>query len=416
MADRTSTDAGPTVRLLGPDDHLDAARLVGTTMLGRDDRVVDQAWVDRWGGRTTHGAITADGRLAGVAQWFPSQVSLAGPALPAACVTAVAVEATQRRRGHLRRMMEAQLASVAEAEVPVALLVAAEWGIYGRYGYGPAVEACRYEIDTRSADFVAPPKGTVELVGRETVRPHLEAVHDRRWARTMGAVTRDAAMWDHLCGLAPFPNEKTDLTLRRHALWRDEAGVVQGAVVYAVEERWTRNRPDGTATVTLLVGSTPEAERELWRHLCEVDWITTVSAGDRAVDDPLPHHLTDGRAAVSLDRFDCIWARILDVPRFFEARRSPLPGQVVVEVVDDLGHAGGRWRLELGPDGAAVSATSASVDVTLPAATLGALAFGGTSAHRMAHAGWLEEGEPGGVDRLETLLRASPAPWSPTTY
>jgi len=411
-----ATPFDPQVRLLGPDDHLDAARLVGTTMLGQDDRAVDQSWVDRWGGRTTHGAIAADGRLAGVAQWFPSQVSLAGPTLPAACVTAVAVEATQRRRGHLRRMMEAQLASIAEAEVPVALLVAAEWGIYGRYGYGPAIEACRYDVDARTASFVAPTTGSVELVDRETVRPHLEAVHDRRWAHTMGAVTRDAAMWDHLCGLAPFPNEKTDLTLRRHALWRDGTGEVQGAVVYSVEERWTHNRPDGTATVSLLVGATPEAERELWRHLCEVDWITTVSAGNRAVDDPLPHHLVDGRAAVQLDHFDCIWARVLDVSRFFEARRSLLPGEVVVEVVDDLGYASGRWHLELGPDGAAVSASSATADVTLPASALGALAFGGTSARRLADAGLLDEDVAGGVDRLEGLLRASPAPWSPTTY
>lgn len=416
MSHRSPTDGGPSVRLLGPDDHLAAARLVGTTMLGRDDRAVDKAWVDRWGGRTTHGAIAADGRLAGVAQWFPSRVSLAGPSLPAACVTAVAVEASQRRRGHLRRMMEAQLGSVADAEVPVVLLVAAEWGIYGRYGYGPAIEACCYEIDTRTAHFLAPPTGRVELVDREAVRPHLEAVHDRRWARTMGAVTRDAAMWDHLCGLAPFPNDKTDLALRRHALWCDEDGVVQGAVVYGVEERWTRNRPDGTADVTLLVGATPDAERELWRHLCEIDWITTVRAGDRAVDDPLPHLLADGRAAPQLDRFDCIWARVLDVPGLFEARRSPLAGRVVVEVADDLGYAAGRWRLELGPDGATVSSTTETAAVTLPVASLGALAFGGTSARRLAGAGLLDEGEAGGVERLDALLRSSPAPWSPTTY
>lgn len=415
MAQVPSSDAGSSVRLLGPEDHLAAARLVGTTMLGRDDRAVDQARVDRWGARTIHGAIT-DGRLVGVAQWFPSQVSLAGRSLPAACVTAVAVEATQRRRGHLRRMMEAQLASIAEAEVPVALLVAAEWGIYGRYGYGPSIEACRYEIDTRTAAFVTAPTGSVELVDREAVRPHLEAIHDRRWSRTTGAVTRDAATWDHLSGMAPFPDDKTDLTLRRHALWRDDAGEVQGAVVYGVDERWTRNRPDGTATVVLLVGSTPAAERELWRHLCELDWITTVSAGDRAVDDPLPHHLLDGRAAVPVDRFDCIWARVLDVPRFFEARRSALPGQVVVEVVDDLGYATGCWSIELGPDGGEVAATSATAHVGLSASALGALCFGGTSARRLADAGLIDELVPGGVDLVDALLRASPAPWSPTTF
>lgn len=408
--------ADADVRVLAPDELLAAATLVSSSMLGTTAPETMQAWVDHMDDRVTHGAVTPDGRVVGVAQWFREEVSFSGASRPAALVTAVAVASDQRRRGHLRRIMAAELASIAEAEVPVALLVAAEWPIYGRYGYGPAIEACGFELDARSARFTAPRTGSIELVSPQALLPHLQAAHEERWARTTGAVTRRPFVFEHIAGCRSWPGEKDDLGQRRGAVWRDEAGVVQGAVAYAVEERWERNRPDGKAEVKLLVGTTPEAERELWRHLCEIDWVTSVAAGGRGVEDPLPLLLEDARAATQVDRFDCIWARVLDVPSVLGARRSANPGRVVVEVTDPLGYAGGRWSVELGPDGAEVAATTASAEVQLSVGALGALAFGGTSAVRLHHAGHLVGASDGAVERLDQLLRSSPAPWSPTTY
>lgn len=408
---------GPGIRLLTEDDELvEAARLVGRTMLGSVTDEVSQAWGELFRGDTTHAATSAEGDVVGIARWFATDLSMAGPSLPAAGVTAVAVLPTHRRQGHLRRLMRAELESVVEVDVPIALLVAAEWPIYGRFGYGPAVEACGFDVDTGSARFLAPRSGTIELLSADELRPHLEAVHDQRWAHTMGAVTRSAMFWDRVSGMVAWPGDKVDPGQRRGAIWRDEHGQVAGAVAYRVEEGWTRNRPTGTAHVTLLVGTTPIAERELWRHLCESDWITRVVAGGRGVDDPLPLLLDDGRAATQVDRFDCIWARVLDVPRVLGARRSTLPGRVVIDVTDELGYGSGRWAVELGPDGADVTATSEAPDVRLPVAALGAACLGGTSTTRLHHAGWLDEERPGGVARLDALLRAETAPWSPTTY
>lgn len=405
------------VRVLTEETDLRAgARVVSATMLGSVHPEVTDGWVSLWDGRTTHGAVTAAGSVVGLAQWFPSELSMVATSLPAACVTAVAVQSTHRRRGLLRRLMTDQLASVAEAEVPIALLVAAEWGIYGRYGYGPAIDACGFDVDAATARFHDPATGSIELVDPATLRPHLEAVHDRRWARTMGAVTRQAWVWDSISGVAQLPHDKEDLGQRRGALWRDAGGEVQGAVTYRVDESWVHNRPRGKAEVKLLVGATPEAERELWRHLVDLDWITTVSAGVRAVDDPVPLWLVDSRAAVAVDRSDSIWARVLDVPRVLSARRSALPGTAVIEVVDDLGYATGRWSLALAPDGAEVRATTEQADVRLPVHALGAAVFGGHGIGRLHAAGWLDEETPGGVARLDALLRADAAPWSPTTY
>lgn len=412
----TSSVPQPTVRLLGDGELADAARLVGTSMLGTVTDEIVAAWAKLFQGEPTHGALSSEGELAGVARWFPADLSLDGGAVPAAGVTAVAVASNHRRQGHLTRLMGAQLASIADQEVPIALLVAAEWPIYGRFGYGPAVDACAIEIDTRAAVFVAPRTGSIELVTPAELRPHLQAIHDLRWARTMGAITRSGSVWDRVAGLERWPGDTNDGGKARGALWRDEHGQVRGVVKYVVKDEWVRNRPSGVAHVVLLLGDTPEAERELWRHLCELDWIASIRAGNRSIDDPVRYLVTDGRATVQLDTFDCIWARLLDVPRVLANRRAPLAGCAVLDVIDDLGFASGRWALDVAPDGAEVTATDAPADVRLPVGALSAACLGGRSLTQLHEAGWLDEERPGGVARLDALLRSPTAPWSPTTY
>jgi predicted acetyltransferase len=408
--------AEPTVRTIRDDERAEAARVVNHGMLGSLADEVNQSWAELIDADRAHGAFSAAGQLVGLARYFPTDLRVPGGNVAAAGVTAVAVLSTHRRQGHLTRLMRSQLAAVADEQIPVALLVAAEWPIYGRYGYGPAVDACRFELHAHTARFRRPATGSIELVSPAAVRPALEAAHEARRARTPGAIRRDAEVWDRLAGLCGWPGQTFDAGLQRGAVWHDDEGTVQGAVAYTVDDTWTRNRPTGRADVRLLLGATPEAERELWRHLCDIDWVETVSAGNRGIDDPLPLFLDDGRAAAALDHFDCIWARILDVPAALGARRAEQAATVVVEVTDDLGYASGRWRLDLAPDGADVGATTESADVALPVEALGALYLGGRSARRLHEAGWIDQRAPGGIERLDASLRTATAPWSPTTY
>lgn len=404
------------MRTLKEDEFLAGASVVAIGMLGSLEEDGLKQWTEHWDGPSTHGAFTEDESLVGIARWFPADLCVPGAAVPAACVTAVAVKSTHKRQGHLTRLMDAQLASIADDGRPVALLLAAEWPIYGRFGYGPAAPACGYRIDTRSARFLAAPTGTVELVDLETLRPILEEVHDRRWARTPAAVTREPYIWDRLAGLKPWPGSPDTKGMRRGAIWRDESGEIRGAVAYKVNEVWTDNRPTGKAEVTLLVGETPEAERELWRHLCEIDWVVTVEAEARGLDDPLPLFLADARAAVQVDVSDCIWARVLDLPAVFSLRRPALAGRVVIDVDDPQGYIDGRWALDLGPDHGEVAPTDEPADVAVPAHALGAMTFGGMAAARLLEAGWIAELQPGGIARLDALLHSPVTPWSPTTY
>ena len=404
------------MRTLQPDELVEASRVVNYGMLGSIADDVSQGWAAIMEPERSLGAFATDGRMVGLTRHFPTDLAVPGGEVAAAGVTAVAVLSTHRRQGHLSRMMRAQLDAIVAEQTPVALLVAAEWAIYGRYGYGPAIDACGYEIDTRTARFRSPATGTIELVLPEALRPDLEAAHEARRARTPGAIRREASAWDVMAGVTAQPGQTVDVGRLRGAVWRDAEDEVRGAVAYKVIDAWDRNRPAATAEITLLVGATPEAERELWRHVCEIDWVRTVTAGNRAVDDPLPYFLEDGRAATAVDRFDCIWARILDVPGALRSHRSASAAAVVVEVVDPLGYAGGRWRVELGPDGAEVARVSTRADVTVPVGVLGAAFLGGTPVARLLDAGWLDEETPGGADRLGALLATPRAPWSPTTY
>lgn len=408
--------AEPTVRVLRAEEIFDATSLVGRAMLTDTSVEVQQSWAAEFEPERTHGAFSAHGELAGVVRWFEGDLAVPGGAVPAGLVSAVAVAPTHRRRGHLTRMMRMQLDAMADEERAVATLIAAEWPIYGRFGYGPSIEECTWSIDTLTATFVGEPTGTIELVEPAALRPHLEAVHDQHWARSPGAVTRRGVTWDRLAGVIGWPGAPFTAGLRRGALWRDDTGAVAGAVSYSVKEIWTDNRPRSTAEVSLLVGATAEAERELWRHLCESDWISRVVAEGRSVDDPLPLFFVDGRAAVQRDRFDCIWSRILDLPATIAAYRSASPRSAVLDVVDDLGYVNGRWRIEIGADGSQATPTDDAADVRVPAAALGALHLGGTSVGRLRQAGWIDEEAPGGVDRATTLFATPVAPWSPTHY
>jgi predicted acetyltransferase len=407
----------PVVRTLQSEELVEASRIVNRAMLGPVTEEVNRGWADLIDPARCLGAFSPAGELVGLARDFDADLSVPGGAdVPAAGVTAVGVLSNHRRRGHLTRLMEHQLRTMADRGTAVGLLVAAEWPIYGRYGYGPAIDALGFEIDARTFRVRSQPTGTIEVVMPDQLRPGLEQVHELRRRRTPGAISREPVVWDALSGIRGWPGHTHDPGPLRGALWRDRDGEVRGAVSYKVEDHWERNRPAGKAHVTLLVGATPEAERELWRHLCEIDWVTTVHAGNRGVDDPLQLMVVDGRAVARVDHFDCIWARLLDLPAALGARRALTAGRVVAEVADRQGYATGTWSLDLGPDGAEVKPTDESAEVALPVEALGAAFLGGRSVRRLHEAGWVDEHTVGAVDRLDALLSTPTAPWSPTTY
>src|SRR5690242_14274317 len=118
----------PLVRTLREDELVDASRIVNRAMLGSVTDDVNQGWASLIDASTSLGAFAGSGELVGFARDFPTSLSVPGGAdVDAAGVTAVGVLSHHRRQGHLTRLMEAQLRSMADRQVAVGLLVAAEW-------------------------------------------------------------------------------------------------------------------------------------------------------------------------------------------------------------------------------------------------------------------------------------------------
>jgi predicted acetyltransferase len=359
------------------------------------------------------GAFDRNGRLCGVARAFPTDLTVPGGTVAAGAVSGVGVLPTHRRQGHLSRMVQTQLADIAGRGEPVATLVAAEYPIYGRYGYGLAVEACELHLDANQARWIpAEDKGYVELVDNDTFAKVMVDVYDRARRTFPGHISYEPERWEVLAGVRSWPDGDDDA--RRKAtkvVWYDAQGEPQAATAYSVDERWEHNRPAGTLSAGVLVATSGRAEIELVRFLASVDWVAKVHVGLRPLDNPVPLALADARMGALVNRSDHLWVRILDVPAALTARRYAADGSLVLEVVDPLGHAAGRFALAGGPEGATCAATDAEPDLVVPVGALGATYLGGTGWGRLAALGWVDERADGAMARAAAMFGAPQAPW-----
>ncbi|MGH9214405.1 MAG: GNAT family N-acetyltransferase [Acidimicrobiales bacterium] len=410
----------PTVRPIHDDELADFVAIARVALQG-DPPTAEQVESRRkaWNLDRCLAAFDAAGRQCGSARAFASELTVPGGVVAAAGVSTVGVLPTHRRQGHLNRLMHAQLAEVAERGEPVAVLVAAEYPIYGRFGYGPATEAVGIHLDAPGPDgWVDAPIGTVELIDNGTFHAETLALYDRARVGVPGHIVYESEYWNVVLGISRWmPGDDQERRNNAHkVLWRDREGRVQGTAMYSVNDHWVNNRPHGELTVELLVATDDEAYRELVRFLAAVDWVAAVRLGLRPIDDPLPLLLHDGRRATLVDRSDHIWARVLDVPAALASRRYGTAGRLVLEVDDPIGFARGRFALDGGPDGATCAPTAEAPDLVVPAKALGAAYLGGQSWGRLAAAGWVDEARAGALARASAMFTTAPAPWCAMTF
>ncbi|MFI9806640.1 GNAT family N-acetyltransferase [Streptomyces sp. NPDC052301] len=361
-----------------------------------------------------------NGRCVATFRSFAQELTAVGGApVPADAISNVTVSPTHRRRGLLSRMMGQDLAAAKERGDVVATLIAAEYPIYGRYGFGPATWTTRWAVEVTRAGL--DPRwsgpvdgGRIDLVDGEDVRKLGPELYERFRRAQPGAVSRDELWWQVHTGAVRFHDTWTEPF---YAVHRAADGEVQGLVSYKSDETWNGKQPEQTATVQKLIATTPAAERALWHYLCSIDWITKVDSGYRGPDDLLPHYLPDPRAARVTEQADWLWVRILDVVRALEARTYEGEGSLVLEVVDAAGLAGGRFRLEAGPDGASCTpAGGASADLTLDVAELASVWLGGQSPLRLAALGRVQEQREGAARKADALFRSPGRPWCPDIF
>jgi predicted acetyltransferase len=342
-----------------------------------------------------------------------------GASVRADAISGVTVTATHRRRGLLSRMMARDLAAAKDRGDVVATLIAAEYPIYGRYGFGPATWTSAWTIDVPRAGLDARWAGPVgggriDLVDGEDVRKLGPELHERLRGSRPGVITRDETWWKVHTGALRFdPSWKPPF----FAVYRSASGEVEGMAAYEVDDTWgDAKQPLNTATVRWLLGVTPDAERALWEYLCSIDWVVKVKSGWRAPDDLLPHLLPDPRAAGITSLADWLWVRILDVVRALEARTYEGRGTLVLEIAGVDGLTGGRYRLEASPEGASCTPTTESAELELGLGELGALWLGDESAVRLAELGRVREERAGAARKADALLRTSRRPWCPDMF
>ena len=374
-------------------------------------------------------AIFTDARVSGafdagtcVASFrsFPQELTaVGGTPVPADGISNVAVVPTHRRRGLLTRLMSDDLTAAKDRGDVVATLIAAEYRIYGRYGFGPATTATEWTVDVPRSGldprWSAPEGGgRIELIDGEEVRKLGPGLHERLRLAQPGAVSRHDRWWDLNTGVLRMNGDWTEPF---YALYRSADGEAEGLVSYEADEKWSdAKQPLNTASVNWLISVTPAAERALWHYLCSIDWITSVKSGWRSPEDLLPLLLPDPRAARITTQADWLWVRLLDVVRALEARTYDTTGALVLEVVDRAGLAGGRFLLDAAPDGASCTRTARSADLTLDVADLASLWLGDESVPRLAALGRVTEERAGAARKADALLRTSGRPWCPDLF
>lgn len=351
----------------------------------------------------------ADDVLVGSAAVLPKAMTFpGGRPHPVAAVTFVAVRAGWRRRGILSALMRDQLHGLHEASAePVAILTASEGVIYGRYGYGRAIDAAELRVPHGAAFAPSVPVEPVRECAPEVAAGRVRALWDRVAPATPGHLSRTDGTWH-----ARFAEHEF---LRRGLSERRWAAHADGVVGYRVRPSWVDRDRTWVVVVTDLIAATPIAHASLWRFVLDLDLTARVEYPLGWRDDPLQDLLAD-RRSLTLTPHDHVWLRIVDLDRTVPLRSYPIETTVQVEIVDDLcPWNAGTWRLDLGPDAARATRSGAAAELRMHARDLGACLVGGTPLARLVAAGAVS-GSVDAARRLGLALSTPVAPWCPEGF
>ncbi|MFJ9825882.1 GNAT family N-acetyltransferase [Streptomyces sp. NPDC101160] len=349
-------------------------------------------------------AATEDGRPVGTGGTYAFELTLPGGLLaPAAGVTAVGVVPTHRRRGVLTAMMRHQLMELRERGEFLAVLLASEAPIYGRYGYGPATYTGRLTVPRLQAAFAAPraaaapATGSVEVLRRAECGDILEEVYDRYRRAQPGALSRPHRWWSRGAGqppVAPAP--------RYVAVHRDADGVPDGYASYALD--------GDTLTVDETVATHDAAFTALARFALGHDLVGRVVFKHVPSEHPLRWQLADFRAGQPSGDTDWLWVRLLDVPRALTARGWSTDGELVLDVDDPFLGERNRYLLTVRDGKPDCTPTDRAPDLSLDVRDLASIYLGGTTPSTLARAGHLHAHHPAAIPLTDTLFRTDHRP------
>ncbi len=331
-------------------------------------------------------------------------------------LTAVSVAATHRRQGWLSRMLDRSLAAAVERGDPLSMLVAAEWPIYGRFGYAPATSLAEYRLRPRRPVPLLPPAppGTTRMADVDEVARVAPELFERARRLRAGQVDRGGTWWARLLGTDGQKGFGDSQVWVVH----DGPDGVDGLLGWKVTRDFDLTDNLGAIRVDDFVAVSDAAYRDLYSYLCGVDAVAEIELPDRPVDEPILWSLHDGRALQTRTVGDELWVRLLDVPAALAARGYAVPGSLVLDVVDTApgGYGAGRVRLDAGPGGARCTPTADGPDLRLDQRAVAAAYLGGNRLRAVAAGLPVQELRPGALDLADAMFATPLAPWTQTGF
>lgn len=358
---------------------------------------------------------------AGIYGVRPMQLSVpdgagAGRAVPVAGLTWVGVHPDHRRQGLLTAMLRHHFEQTRREGGHLSALHASEPAIYGRHGYGLA--SLELEIEAgRGSTFTAP--HLEDEVGTITTR--LATVTDEGMGSRRRRIDLDllATQVGTIVGSDEFyadlshvtPDETRDSEPPRILVAVREGRDV-GYVAFKRTHKWTNARPAAEVEVRQLSG-TPAARLALVRRLVNLDLAGTIKLHGLSPSDPLLSWVAGPRDLGSVQPYDSLWVRLVDLPQALAARGYEADCDVVVEVADEpASWNAGVWRIGVKDGTGEATRTDDAVEVSLPVAALGAAYLGGANLAELVRAGTIAERRPGAARDLWRAFRTDLGPYA----
>ncbi len=331
-----------------------------------------------------------------------------GEVVPAAAVTLVSTSPTHRRQGLMKRGMVALLNQAIERSEPLATLWASESNIYGKVGFGAAIDAADLEIAPHQAALrydapVGP--GRVRVYDSERAAQIIPDVYALATIGLPGTMIRRQRDWDYM--FKDVGAKRDAKPVMQFAVY-EEDGVERGYARFRNTEHWRDMHAEFEIEVFEFHSVDATAHAELWRFLTSIDLVSKIKVRGARSRNRIATLLEDPRRLRSISG-ESIWVRLLDAEAALGARRYSVPGELVIEIDDPMGYADGRFALTGGPDGASVAVTKADPDIKLGAEALGSAYLGTPRLTELAWAGRVE-GDAQAVALLDAMLRWSDEP------
>ncbi len=362
-------------------------------------------------------AVLEGGAMVATAAALTRELTLPGARMSVACITAVGVLPTHRRRGLLTELMRRQLDDVRAAGESVAALWASEPVIYGRFGYGLAARHSFATVPTTGARLRAglpTPAGRTVLLEPADAVERIAPLYDRVRRERVGHLDRAGAWWD----LRVYDPEahRAGRGALRAAVHEAPDGTVDGYVLYGVKLDWSEGGPNSVVIVRELVTDGPAAVAGVWSYLLGLDLTRSIEAWPSAPDLP-PNEIVEGPQRPRMTLGSNLWVRLVDVGAALAARTYNAPFAVVFEVEDAFCPWNtGRHRLVWDGTVATCEETDDAPDLALGVGELGAAYLGGPSLAALASVGRVRELRAGALDLVSLAFRTAREPWCPEMF